>query len=43
MMTRQTIITIDKIIFVGVDEEGKPTKHGKTKIEFVSDRLKNVE
>ena len=24
MMTRQTIITIDKIIFVGVDEEGKP-------------------
>ena len=32
-----------KIIFVGVDEEGKPTKHGKTKIEFVSDRLKSIE
>jgi hypothetical protein len=40
MMTRQTIITIDKIIFVGVNLEGKPTKHGKTKIEFISDRLK---
>lgn len=40
MMTRQTIITIDKIIFVGVDEQGKPTKHGKTKIEYIQDRLK---
>jgi acyl-CoA hydrolase len=43
MMTRQTIITIDKIIFVGVDENGKPTRHGKTKIEFISDRLKSKE
>lgn len=41
MMTRQTIITIDKIVFVGLDEDGKPKKHGKTKIEFVSDRLKD--
>ena len=39
MMTRHKIITIDKIIFVGVDENGKPTEHGKTKIEYVSDRL----
>ena len=35
--------TIDKLIFVGVDEAGKPTKHGKTKIEYISDRLKNIE
>ena len=41
MMTRQTIITIDKIVFVGLDEDGKPTEHGKTKIEFISDRLNN--
>lgn len=40
MMTRQTIITIDRITFVGVNEEGKPTRHGKTKIEYISDRLK---
>ncbi len=40
MMTRQTIITIDKIVFVGLDENGIPKKHGKTKIEYVSDRLK---
>ena len=39
-MTRQTIITIDKIVFVGLDDNGKPTEHGKTKIEFVEDRLK---
>ena len=42
MMTRQTIITIDKIVFVGVDHDGKPTKHGKTQIEFITDRLKNL-
>ena len=43
MMTRQTIITIDKIVFVGLDEEGKPKKHGKTKIEYISDRLQNID
>ena len=40
-MTRQTIITIDSIIMVSLDEEGKPRPHGKTKVEFVSDRLKD--
>lgn len=39
MMTRQTIITIAKIVFVGLDENGNPKKHGKTKIEYISDRL----
>ncbi|KIA90453.1 acyl-CoA thioesterase [Kaistella jeonii] len=43
MMTRQTIITIDKLVFVGVDNDGKPTEHGKTQIEFIKDRLKNQE
>ena len=42
MMTRQTIITIDKIVFVGVNLDGKPTEHGKTQIEFITDRLKNL-
>ena len=42
MMTRQTIITIDKLVFVGVDLDGKPTEHGKTQIEFITDRLKNL-
>ncbi|MBT8261530.1 MAG: acyl-CoA thioesterase [Bacteroidia bacterium] len=39
-MTRQSIITIEKIIMVSLDEAGKPEPHGKTKVEFVSDRLK---
>lgn len=29
--TKQTIIKIDKIVFVQVDDEGKPTPHGKKK------------
>ena len=33
---------IDKIVFVGVDLDGKPTEHGKTQIEFITDRLKNL-
>lgn len=39
-MTRETIISIEKIVFVNVDAEGKPLPHGKTKIEYVKDRLK---
>ena len=39
-MTRQTIITIDKIIMVNLDEDGKPLPHYKTEIEYVKDRLK---
>ncbi len=38
-MTRSTIITIDKIIMVTLDSEGKASPHGKTKVEFVKDRL----
>ena len=40
MMTRETIITVDKIVMVALDDAGKPKPHGKTKIEFVKDRLK---
>lgn len=38
-MTRETIITIDKIIMVNLDDEGKPLPHGKKEVEFVKDRL----
>lgn len=38
-MTHQIIITIDKLVFVGLDENGNPKPHGKTKIEYVEDRL----
>ncbi|AZA54772.1 acyl-CoA thioesterase [Chryseobacterium sp. G0201] len=38
-MTHQTIITVDKIVMVNLGEEGNPLPHGKTKVEFVKDRL----
>ncbi len=40
-MTRETILTVDNIIMVNLGEDGKPKPHGKTKIEFVKDRLNN--
>jgi hypothetical protein len=40
-MTHQTIITVDKIVMVNLDENGNPAPHGKTKVEFVKDRLNN--
>ncbi|PHQ61037.1 MAG: acyl-CoA thioesterase [Maribacter sp.] len=38
-MTRETIVTVDHIIMVNLGENGKPVAHGKTKIEYVKDRL----
>ena len=38
-LTYQDILTIDKIVMVNLGEDGKPAVHGKTKIEFVKDRL----
>ena len=31
--TKQTIIKIDKIVFVLVDENGKPKAHGKNELQ----------
>ncbi|MDC7993578.1 acyl-CoA thioesterase [Altibacter sp. HG106] len=41
-MTRAVIITIEKIIMVGLGDNGLPLPHGKTEIEFVKDRLSNT-
>ena len=41
MMTRETILTVDNIIMVNLGEDGKPAPHGKTKVEFVKNRLKD--
>jgi len=40
MRTRETIISVEDIIMVNLDENGKPKPHGKTQIEYVKDRLK---
>ena len=39
MMTRETIITVDHITMVNLDENGNPTPHGKTEVEYIKDRL----
>ena len=39
MVTREPILTIEKIVMVNLDENGIPASHGKTKVEFVKDRL----
>lgn len=38
-LTRKTILAIDTIVFVSLDETGKPMEHGKTEITFVKDRF----
>jgi acyl-CoA hydrolase len=38
-MTHETILTVDNIIMVNLGPDGKPKPHGKTKVEFVKDRL----
>lgn len=40
MMTREIIITIENIVMVSLDKDGKSKPHGKVKIEFIKDRLK---
>lgn len=38
-MNHETIVTVDQLIVVNLDDEGKPLPHGKTKVEYVKDRL----
>lgn len=40
-MTRKTIITVDRIIMVSLDENGKAKPHGKTEVEYVKNRLED--
>src|SRR5690554_5519962 len=39
-MTRKTIIMVDRIVMVSLDEHGNAKPHGKTEVEFVKNRLK---
>ena len=39
MRNRETIITVENIIMVNLDADGNPKPHGKTKTEFIKDRL----
>ncbi|MFC6354523.1 acyl-CoA thioesterase [Luethyella okanaganae] len=39
MITRSSILTIDKIVFVNLDETGLPTPHGYAEITYERDRI----
>lgn len=38
-MSWKNIISIEQIVMVNLGSDGKPTPHGKTKVEFVKDRI----
>ena len=38
-LTRQDILKIERIVMVNLGPDGKPAPHGKTKVEYVKDRL----
>lgn len=39
-ITQKMILTIDKMVFVSVDEDGVPMPHGKTEITYTDERLR---
>lgn len=39
MITRKSILTVDHIVFVGLDENGKPFPHGYTEATSERDRI----
>ena len=39
MITRQSILTIEEIVRVNLDTEGKPEPHGYDKITYDRDRI----
>lgn len=40
-ITRKSILTIDKMVFVNLDENGQPAPHGKTEISYIKDQFKD--
>jgi len=40
-ISRKKILTIDKMVFVNLDKEGKPMPHFKTQISYSADRFKD--
>ncbi|MFT4202818.1 MAG: hotdog domain-containing protein [Chitinophagaceae bacterium] len=39
-ITKNVILTIEKIVFVHLDENGVPAPHGKTEITYTDERLR---
>ncbi|MFN0254580.1 acyl-CoA thioesterase [Pedobacter ureilyticus] len=41
-ITKKAILTIDKMVFVNVNERSEPIPHGKTKIRKMDEKLENL-
>lgn len=39
-ITRKSILTIDRLVFVNLGADGLPAPHGKTEITYIRDRFK---
>lgn len=39
-ISHKTILTVDKMVFVSIDDYGKPKAHGKTAITYTDERLR---
>lgn len=37
-MTKQVILTVDKVTFINLGKDGRPAPHGKTEVTFGKDR-----
>ena len=38
-ITRKSILTIDKLVFVNLGEDGTPAPHGRTEIRYIKDQF----
>lgn len=38
-ITRKSILTIDKMVFVNLGPDGEPVPHGKTKIKYIEEQF----
>ena len=39
MVTRKSILTVDRIVFVGIDNQGRPAPHGYNEVTTDRDRI----
>jgi acyl-CoA hydrolase len=40
-ITRKSILTVEKMVFVNLDENGEPAPHGRTRIRFADEQFAN--
>jgi acyl-CoA hydrolase len=42
-ITRKSILTVDKLVFVNLGEDGLPAPHGRTEIRYIKDQFEQSE